>query len=104
MSTKTIVVVQKMNDPHVYIDSDGLEWDRVFQAPTASIDTKNDGSYESFKKLTSNKNGITIGDMWDASRESSEKRTSSQGKDSVKEKFFKDYSKARRGKKHIDDK
>ena len=27
---ETIEVVQKMNDSHIYIDYDGLEWERVY--------------------------------------------------------------------------
>lgn len=104
MGSATVSVIQRMDEPHVYFDQDGLEWDRVYSSPNTSIDTRSDGSYSSFKNQTSNKKGITLGDMWDASRESSEKRTSIQGKDSVKEKFFKDYSKNRLGKKHLNDK
>ena len=28
--------VQKMTDPHVYVDSEGIEWVRIFTVPNAS--------------------------------------------------------------------
>ena len=64
---ETIEVVQKMNDFHIYIDYDGLEWERVWTAPNATVDCKLDGSMESFMKYTENKKG-TMGDIWNASK------------------------------------
>ncbi len=40
--------------------------------------------------------------MWDASKEASEKRDKITGKDPTKEKYFKNYSKKRKGMKHPD--
>ena len=99
---ETIEVVQKMNDSHIYIDYDGLEWERVWAAPNAGVDCKLDGSMESFMNYTKDKKG-TMGDIWDASREVSEIRQGKEGKDKVKNRYFKDYSKKRNGLKHQKD-
>ena len=99
---EVIEVLQGMKDFHIYIDYDGLEWHRIWHSPNASVDAKNDGSLEGFMSHTSNKKG-TLGDLWDASRESSEKRSKLEGQDMVKKKYFKDYSKKRKEKKHKDD-
>jgi hypothetical protein len=96
-----IDVVQSMSEPHVYIDEEGVAWNRVWAAPNASIDTQNDGTREGFMKHTQNKKG-TVGDLWEASRESGEKRQKEEGKDKVKEKFEANYSKKRHGMKRKD--
>lgn len=97
-----ISVIQGVNENHSYSEN-GVEFERVFTVPNASIGSKQDGSYEAFKKATTNKK-ITLGDAWDISRESSEKRQQAQGRDEVKKSFFEDYSKKRQNKKHIQDK
>jgi predicted nucleic acid-binding Zn ribbon protein len=98
-------VIQGMNEEHVYFGENGKEknWDRVFTIPTASIDTKQDPfSQNDFLDRTKNKKG-TYGNMLDYSKELSEKRASIVGgKDPVKEKFYKQYSKDRNGAKHPD--
>jgi len=99
---ETIEVIQKMNDFHIYIDYDGLEWRRVWHAPNAATDAEIDGSKEAFLRHISNKKG-TYGDVMDASKESSEARVKKYGHDPVKEKHFKEYSKKRRGMKHKQD-
>ena len=101
-SGEIIEIVQSMKDDHSYTSPDGVEWRRVFTSPNSSIDTRVDGSLESFMRKTENKKG-TFGDLWDASREASEARTKSEGKDSVKEKHFKNYSAKRNGMKHQND-
>ena len=99
---ETAEVIQKMNDFHIYIDDDGLEWERVWTAPNAAIDCKLDGSMESFMEYTKDKKG-TVGDIWEASERSSKIREKQTGKDNVKQKHFKKYSKKRRGMKHQKD-
>lgn len=92
-------VKQKINDPHVY-NENGIEWDRIFTVPNASVDTKVDPfSSNEFKNKTEKKK-MTVGDMWDASKEASLKREQKAGVDKIKEKHFKDYSKKRRGIEH----
>ena len=102
--TKEIVeIVQKMSDPHEYTDEEGVKHKRVYTLPNASIDTQIDPfSSREFVDKTKDK-GITMGELWDASQDASEKREKVLGKDPVKEKYFKNYSKKRRGLKHKDD-
>lgn len=96
-----IEVIQKMNEPHVF-SKDGIAYKRVFTKANASIDTKiNAFSSQDFNEKTRNKKE-TVGSLWDRSREMSEKRERVEGIDKVKQKYFEDYSKKRRGKKHPD--
>jgi hypothetical protein len=97
-----VEVIQKMNEDHSYVDKNGVKWNRVFQIPNASIDTGVDGSKESFMNYTANKKG-TIGDLWDASREASEKRVKQHGYDPVKKEHFQKFEKEK-GIKHTHDK
>tara|TARA_Y100001973_G_C5199944_1_gene336846 strand:+ start:3096 stop:3467 length:372 start_codon:yes stop_codon:yes gene_type:complete len=96
-----IEVFQKAKDEHIYTDSNGLEWNRIWTVPNASIDSQvNDGSREGFLKHTANKAG-TMGDLWDASREAADKRKAANGgKDEVKKQWDKNYSKKRKGLQH----
>lgn len=99
---ETVEVSQGMNDVHEYYGENGGEnnWIRVFTPPNASIDTKIDPySSKDFKKTTDNKK-YTVGDLWDKSKELSEKRESKDGYDPVKQKAYEKYSKERDGKKH----
>jgi hypothetical protein len=96
---ETIEVIQGMNDPHEYIDPQGVEWNRVFFAPNASFDTQVDPhSHQDFISATANKKG-SLGDMMDYSKELSEKRAAKDGKDPVREKFLRNYEK-NTGRKH----
>ena len=96
-------VVQSMKDEHVYTDAEGVEWNRVFFAANASIDTQADCfSKKDFVRRTA-KQGMTVGDMWDLSKEMSNQRTKKSGKDPIKEKHFKNYEKKRKGLKHDND-
>ena len=96
-------VIQSMNEVHVYKGESGLDnsWERVFTIPTASIDTKQDPfSTNDFLDRTARKKG-TYGNMLDYSKELSAKRESIMGgKDPIKEKYYKQYSKDRNGAKH----
>ncbi len=100
-----VEILQGMNDVHEFIDSNGFKWDRVFFAPNASIDTKTDEfSAQKFVERTASKKG-SVGDMLDYSAEMSAKRAEQAGGiDPVKQKFFEDYSKKRKGAKHFADK
>ena len=71
---------------------------------------RNEKVPDEFKKLakdfvekTRNKSG-TIGDLWDMSKELSEKRKKKHGKDPILQKYYKNYSKERNGMKHDNDK
>ena len=93
-------VFQGMNDKHIYSE-DGVEWQRVFLSPNASIDNSIDPfSNRQFIEATANKKG-TVGDMMDLSAELSAKRSEKAGgKDPIKEKFYDNYAKERNGAEH----
>jgi|TARA_B100000902_G_scaffold393673_1_gene448380 hypothetical protein len=94
-------VFQRMNDEHIYIDEFGVEWGRVWTIPHASIDSSIDPfNNQQYIDATHNKKG-TIGDMMDLSAELSAKRAEkSGGLDPVKEKFYDNYKKERKGAEH----
>jgi len=94
-------VIQRINEEHAYTDKDGLKWTRIFTVPQMSIDTKMDASTDpkTFSRITGNKRG-TYGDLFDQSKELSEARKKMYGKDPVKKKYWDDWSKRRKGKKH----
>jgi len=98
-----IDVMQSMKDEHEYTDEDGVKWRRVFSVPNASIDTRiDDFSSNEFVNKTKEK-GMTMGQLWDESAAASERREKTLGKDPVKEKYFKKYTKERVGMKHQKD-
>lgn len=96
-------VVQGINDVHEYIEND-IKWDRIFTVPHAAIDTQIDPfNHNDFVNKTSNKKG-TIGNLMDESKALSEKREQATGTvDPVKKKYFQEYSKKRKNKKHPKD-
>ncbi len=81
---------------------DGVEWKRVFTLPFASVDTQiNPNSVNDFVEKTGKKKG-SVGDLWDCSRELSEKRAKqNNGVDPVKKKHFDNYAKSRHGREHF---
>lgn len=98
-------ILQSMKEKHVYVDEEGVEWNRVYFAPNASIDSNIDPfSQRQFTDSTGAKKG-TVGDMLDYSAEMSERRAQkSGGADPVKKKFFDDYAAKRNGQRHIAEK
>lgn len=92
-----------MNDKHVYFDSDGLQWKRIFTIPNASIDSQIDPhSSKDFVNKTANKKG-SMGDIMDYSKDLSHQRAEKNGGiDPIKENYYKDYSSKRNGAKHMD--
>jgi hypothetical protein len=97
---ETIEVVQRMTESHVYFDAQGVEWQRVFTIPQASIDTTIDPlSSKDFVEKTGKKRG-TLGNIMDASREASDKRKQLMGKDPVKQQYWDNYAKKRKGRRH----
>ena len=95
-------VLQGMNEEHIY-SKDGVEWERVFLAPNASISSDIDPfNANRYIEKTGKMKG-TVGDMLDLSAELSEKRAAvNGGKDPVKEQHYKEYSKERGGAEHPD--
>lgn len=92
-----------MNDDKKYTDKKGVEWKRVFMGSQLSTVGKVDPwNNADFVNKTAQKKG-TVGNMMDLSKELSEQRAKDNGGvDPVKEKYYKDYSKARGGAKHMD--
>jgi hypothetical protein len=92
-------ILQNINDDHSYSEG-GVVWQRIFTVPNAAIDTKNDiFDSKGFAAKTMNKKG-SVGDLFDAAKEASEKREKITGKDPIKQDYFKKWSAKRKGKKH----
>ena len=74
---------------------DGKEFKRVYAAPLAAVDSRpGDATKEDFTRLTTNKKGLTVGQMWEMSAEMSHHRAAKNGgHDQVKESFYKNYEK-----------
>jgi len=98
---KVISLIQSINDKHEYIDPKGIKWNRIFTSPQINAQEKLsvNSSQQDFVRVTSSQRG-NVGDLFDRSKELSEKRQKIYGKDPVKNKYFKDWSKKRGGKKH----
>lgn len=98
--TKKIVeVIQRMTEPHVYSE-DGIEFNRIFTIPNPSFDTKiNPFSSKEFSSKMGRKKG-KLDDMYREAEELSQIRKDKAGKDPIQEKYYSDWSKKRRGKKH----
>ena len=98
---KIISIIQSIHDKHEYIDDSGVKWNRVFTAPELNTEgsLKTDCTAQQFSDYVGKKKG-TIGDLFDRSKELSEKRQKVLGKDPLKEKYYKNWSKKRKGKKH----
>lgn len=95
-------IVQSVHEEHVYVDKNGLKWEREFTIPNATISSSsnlNPNDSKAFVEMTKNKKG-SYGDLLDLSKELSEKREKQMGKDAVKEQKFEEYSAARNGKEH----
>lgn len=88
-----------MSDKHEYVDSDGTTCQRIFFSPNTAIDSSaNPHSEKQFSEVAKNKK-MNVGDMWDYSKELSEKRGVN---DPIKVKYNENYSKKRRGTKSPD--
>lgn len=102
-SKKRIEIVQSIHEQHVYIDKEGNKWNRVFTLPELNTSDKlNEFSTEKdFSNYTKNKKG-SIGDLWDKSKELSEKREKKFGKDPVKENYKKTWTSKRKNRRYIE--
>ena len=103
-SEEYIEVFQSMKEDHIYIDADGLKWNRVFLSPNAAIDIDVD-PFSRQQFLDKAKNAGTMGELWDRSSDLSAQRAEkTDGVDPFKKKYFKNYSTRRKGAKHyLDD-
>jgi len=93
---KSIEIYVPINAPsenHQTQVVEGQIYKRIYSAPLASVDTvSKDGTKEDFRRLTTNKKGLTIGQMWEMSAEMSQHRADKNGGvDNVKESFYKNY-------------
>lgn len=94
-------VVQSIHDKHEYSEN-GTKWIRIFTPPELNTHDKlgAESSSQKFAELTGKQKG-TIGDLWDRSKELSEKRKKLYGgEDPVKKNYYADWSKKRKGKVH----
>ena len=83
-----IEVSQSMNEPHVYVDDEGTEWNRVWTVPETAMGLDVDA--DSSKQFARKTEGWSTGDMWDYSKELSEKRKSKRGEDHIGHKHHTD--------------
>jgi len=97
-----IEIVQKVGEPHVYVDEFDVIWERVFTVPQVSVDAKLD-PYNSRGFVDKTSKGGSVGDLWDMAKEASAKRTEKEGRDPMTKQWFSDYAKKRNGKKHPQD-
>lgn len=75
---EVIEVCQKMEEDHIYIDEEGVQWQRVFSAPNMSMDTKID-PFSSKQFVEKTKGAGTMGELWDRAQEMSDKRAEKIG-------------------------
>lgn len=100
-----IEVQQRMTEPHVYIDENGLEWQRVFTSHQVAGGIYHDPfSSDHYLEKSRYSSSSTYGELVDRATEDSHKRASKNGGvDPIKSKWFKTYSAKRKGKKHPKD-
>lgn len=93
-------IIQGMNENHAYFE-DGVEWQRQFTVPQATINAKiNPFSESQFSDKIAATKG-TIGDVQDRSSEMSQRRAEQNGGvDPIRQKYFNDYAAKRKGKRH----
>lgn len=85
------------------ITIEGAQWRRCFTKPRMGVDTQCDPhSARDFVKATNKKD--SVGSMWDRSKEMSLKRAEKDGVDNVKETFYRDYTRRRKGRVHPEQK
>ena len=91
-----------MDDDKTYSDEDGVKWIREFPSPQlntqGSIDPWNNADFVN----KTNKQG-TMGDLLDRSADLSRQRADQNGGvDPLKEKYYENYAKKRKGQQHPD--
>lgn len=93
-------IYQEMNAEHSYFEG-GVRFERVFTVPNATIDSQIDPfSSQKFVEKTGSMKG-TLGEIWDYSKELSDKRAKSTGsQDNIRAKAEGNYSKKRKGMKY----
>ena len=95
---EVVEVIQTMNEKHEYF-VEGVQWERVFTIPQATIDAKLDPFSETAFVDKLGKSKGVIGDTWARSAELSAQRAEKcGGEDPIKRKKFDDYKKKTKGK------
>ena len=89
-----------MADEHVYLDDDELQWERVFTAP-ATISLGLISDVDSSSQFVNKTEGWTTGEMWDYSKELSERRKDKRGDDHVERAHNKKRSSERKRKQGL---
>ncbi len=98
---EVVEVFQKMNEPHIY-EKDGTKYLRLFASSQLSENTRiNPYDSQDFIKKTRNKVG-NLGQIMDESAALSKIREDREGVDPVKQKYYENYAKERRGQEHKD--
>jgi hypothetical protein len=96
-------IVMTMTEDHRYVDESGYEWRRIFCVPQAAIDANADISNKNVFLQKTGKQTGKMKDLYEQSQEASAKREKRYGADPVKKKYFENWSKVRKGKKHPQD-
>jgi len=94
-----VEIVQRMADEHSFIDDSGLNWERVWTVPNASLDSiiKPDSSAQFVNKTK----GWSVGECWDYSAELSQARKDKRGEDHLDREHKQKKSKERRQKQSL---
>lgn len=98
--TSILVSINEPAEAHRTQVVDGVTYKRVWDAaPLAAKDMrKGDCTKEDFRRVTE-KNGITVGQMWETSAEMAKEREEKHGRDEVTERYYENYEKEI-GEKH----
>lgn len=101
ISKKIIEIVQSIKEEHIFIDEEGVLWDRIFTAPQLNTQEKlnETSTSKDFARITSSQRG-KFGDLMDRSKELSEKRKKIYGKDPVQKDYYSNWSKKRKNRIH----
>ena len=97
------VPINSAPSEHQFQITDGKTYKRIYSAPLAATNTRiNEASKEDFARLTTDKKGLKVGQMWEMAAEMSQHRSDKNGGvDEVKESFYNNYKKEM-GKPHPD--
>lgn len=99
---KIYEVFQKMNEKHEAFSKDGFKLKRVFINPQIAIDAFKIDPYKPSDFIKATAKCGKYGDVLDRSKELSLKRADKEGRDPIQEKYYKNWTKRRRGIDHPD--
>ena len=95
-SGKIISVLVTLDRPdkerHEQIGDDGKVYKRVYAAPMAATNTSiGEASKEDFRRMTTDKKGMKVGDLWTISAEMAAHRKDKEGVDRVQEGYYRKF-------------